>query len=518
VSGFQTYGINGMKMKNKLIDYWRKIMVKGNIHEIETPTLTPHSVLKASGHVDRFTDYVIETDDKTIRADHFVKDYMKSKNYDSSIVDSWTADQLENYVNKNKLFEKEIKVTTKNLMHQTVDGNYLRPEIAQSIFTDFRQFYDYFDQKLPFGISQTGKSYRKEISPEQFTRMREFVQMETEYFFDPRDTSHSNYNNIKHLHVPLLTQNLQLNVLPPVADISLQFAVDNKLICNEIMAYFIGSIYLYAKTIGIDMNKIRFRQHLSTEMAHYAIECWDLECFVNDSWLECVGCAYRGDYDLIAHNNSDCNRVKTSEFTMIKVLRPDIKKIKKSFTDVTLLSAVSRLTEDDHTKLLNNETIDVNGHKLDLDYFIVLEEKKWYTYIPHVIEPSFGLERILYVLLAHNFKIRKNSTRSVLTLPSNMAPYDVAIFALSNKDSLTPFVSSLENELSRNGLRCLVDNSSVGIGKKYVRSDELGIYNAITIDFDTINDNSVTIRKRDSMEQVRINIDNLKENINKYIN
>ncbi|AYV78868.1 MAG: glycyl-tRNA synthetase [Edafosvirus sp.] len=455
-SGFQDYGIVGFMIKQKFLKLWRNhfLFNEDNIEEIETPTIMSYDILKASGHIDKFDDLVVtDKTGKCYRADHLIKDHMKEQKLDPSIVDTMNKIEMEDYINTNKLtmdehfqrnFER-IKVEPRNLMFHAGEEYYLRPELAQGIFVNFDQLSSYMKNELPFGISQVGKSYRKEVSPQSFIRMREFTQAEIEYFFDPNNQNHKNFDTVKHLKIPILSSNMQIKGLPVDTSIDLETCVKNGLICNQILAYFLGRIYLFADQIGLDKTKIRFRQHLPQEMAHYAADCWDMECQISGSWIECMGCANRRSFDLESH------------------------KI---------------------TKLKRNNI----------------------EYHSHVIEPSFGIDRLLLAIFDHNFKMRKDDNkRTVLSLPYKLCPYEVAIFQLSNKEELISILHQVKASLKNSGFKCYTDMTSTSIGKKYVRTDRIGIKYAITIDFDTLKDNTVTIRERDSTNQIRMQISDLKD-------
>ena len=209
-SGFQDYGILGVKLKNNLLNLWRKIMLDTNIYEVEIPTIMPHAVLKASGHVDRFTDYVVYDSNGTChRADHLAKKWFSEHNMPelADIVDSWDQGTLEKNINQYGMLDSQIQVITKNLMIEVpsntlilgTESDYLRPELAQGIFVNFKTYHTYFQHEdadfKAFGIAQIGKSYRKEISPQPFVRMREFTQAEIEYFFDPKNIDQIKMNH-----------------------------------------------------------------------------------------------------------------------------------------------------------------------------------------------------------------------------------------------------------------------------------------------------------------------------------
>ena len=165
---------------------------------------------------------------------------------------------------------------------------------------------------------------------------------------------------------------------------------------------------------------------------------------------------------------------------------------------------------DNSICILNKDLIDIEEESLSINY---------QEYFPHIIEPSFGIDRLIYAVLEQNFWAReKDPNRVVLSLPSFLTPYDIAVFQLSKNEKLNNKVTEIINLLRDTGFKCYTDSSSVNIGKKYVRCDEIGIKFAITVDFDSLNDNKVTIRDRDLMKQVRVNIDDIIETLSLMLN
>lgn len=305
LAGFQDYGIIGCRIKKKFLEVWREHFLTENIDEVEVPDIVPYPVLKASGHVDKFTDPVVEIDGHEIRADHLVKEIYKARNLDEGLVDSLNREELEQVINtsrtllegpkgilmtlhvpegavpnpsnpnpKSKDVEKEvelIKVKTKSLMLGLNDGSLylMRPEIAQTIYPNFRRYYDYHKGRLPFGIAQTGRSYRNEICPKPFERLRSFHQAEIEYFYDPLQPTHRDWSAVAMLRVPLFSSGDQISQSTSTMR-TLKEALETNIIKDQITATYIGKVHLFAEAIGL--KTFRFRQHLSTEMAHYAVD------------------------------------------------------------------------------------------------------------------------------------------------------------------------------------------------------------------------------------------------------
>lgn len=504
-TGFQDYGIVGYKIKQNIIDAWRRIFIgqDNDIYEVETPLITPYNILKTSGHIDNFTDYVIyNKEGKCYRADHLVKNHELF----NGNVDEMKPEQLEEYIKHNNLIDcdAETHVVTKNLMLEVGSSDnkrFLRPEIAQGIFINMKQYIDHFSGKLPFGIAQVGKSFRHEVSPQPFIRLREFTQAEIEYIYDPSIGKHKLFSDVQNHIIPLFSSEDQIT-RDQLKLIRICDAVEDGIICNQIMGYFLGKIYEFANFIGLNIFKIRFRQHLKNEMAHYAIQCWDLECLVDNSWLECAGCAHRGSHDLTAHNIGNVFNIKRNNYSIQLEKNINIKEIKGTNIDV------QGVLQD----IKNNVNVDeiILKYNIPREHIIVKEIKIWESFIPNVIEPSIGIDRICYALLSHNLYKRKGDiSRLVLRLNKQIAPYNVAIFQLSSKPELNQIVQDIVKKLSREGFKCYIEDSSISIGKKYVRADEIGINDCVTVDFKTLNDNSVTIRSRDNMQQIRIEVNKL---------
>lgn len=529
LTGYQDYSINGTKIKNNLIRLWRDEFIEksSNIHEVDIPTVVHSSVLRASGHVDRFADYVVIDDTGTEhRADHLVKSWASSNNVEIN-VDVMDANMLENYINShNILSNKNSRVISKNLMFQ-LNNEYLRPELAQGIFVNFEIYNSYVNVNdfKPFGIAQIGKSYRKEISPQPFIRMREFTQAELEYFFDPMTPNHNGYESIKNVIVRLWTENMQINNQTEI-NISIKEAVDSGLIIHELMAYFIVRIAEFAKLIGLSDDKVRFRQHCSNELAHYANQCWDLECLVEGKWLECVGCADRGCYDLNAHSQIQPLIAHRTLSTAIKHTDYKIKalpsKLKEKFKNTEIkkiMDHFDNLQSDKiqmYVKCINNTesiitVIDSIEYDIPYDFFEIkniLRTVDHEIFTPHVIEPSFGIDRLIYAIIDHNL-IMRNDRRICLSLVPKLAIYDFACFPLHKKESMILIANKIREHLCHMGLKCFMDDTSISIGKKYVRCDELGVRYVITVDPSSLETGKVTIRERNSMQQLYHDTDSI---------
>lgn len=517
--GFHTYGPNGLTLRNKVIELWRKLLVQGNVHEIDTPNLQSREVLTNSGHVGRFNDLIISNgSNEVFRADHLVKNFADKNNIVlSKPIDDFTKDELLEFVKVYKAVENSENATIapKNLMFGCGDL-YLRPEIAQGMFTEFDQFHERF-YDLPFGLAQVGKSYRNEISCQPFTRLKEFTQAEVEYFFDPNNESHPYFNQVSYLTLPFLTQTTQLENKEDSIRTNLTEAVKNGTLVNEILAYFLGKIYLFATSLGIPDSHIRFRQHLPNELSHYARQCWDLEILlVNGQWIECVGCAHRGDYDLTNHNIQGQNFIRKydTKYTRYKVTLD--KKMEKSFSKDEIKAFYL------HTKgKLYESEQDIASDELLQKYkgaLVITETQEIVRskVIPYVIEPSVGIDRIIFAMANNLLKRRDNDhDRIVFNLKPSLSPYDVGLFVLSNDERLVTIAHKIQDLLR--DYKVYTDFSGTSIGKRYVRSDQIGIPFVITVDFDSITDEAVTIRRISDGYQYRYMINGIENQLNYLI-
>lgn len=466
-SGFWTYGPLGVEMKNNIKNLWWKEFVQSreDVVGIDGSIITHPKVWKASGHVEGFIDPLVicEKCGTRHRADHLVEDVL---NIEADGLDKKALQKLitENNIKCTKC-KKELKdVSVFNLMFKTVVGPvedekntaYLRPETAQNIFVNWKPVLDTTRIKLPFGIAQVGKAFRNEISPRNFMfRSREFEQMEIEFFVNP-----SNKNKVpKYLFSEV--ESVEMNVLDEIAQkknkkpkkMKLKDCV-NKVIKNKWQAYWIGKYYHWLLGLGLNPKNLRVRQHHKEELSHYAEDTWDIDYNFAFGWQELMGNANRGKFDLTQHE-----------------------------------------------KFSNK----------NLKYF---DESSREKFIPYVAsEPSIGVDRLFLALLsdAYHEEEVKGKKRVVLKLNPKIAPYELGVFPLVKKKDLP--------EKAREVFRMLQPHFSVfyddsgSIGRRYRRQDEIGTPFGITVDFDTLVDDTVTIRNRDTMEQERVRINELVQNL-----
>ena len=419
------FGPLGTLLKENIRNAWKLKFIQENKYNygVDAAIIMNPKVWVASGHVASFADPLIDCKKckSRHRADKLIEDFTNG----DITADGWSNEQIENYINKNNivcpvcgkldytpirkfnlLFETSIGVTddTKNTV-------YLRGETAQGIFTNFKNIERSMRAKIPFGIAQTGKAFRNEITPGNFIfRTREFEQMELEFFCKP---------------------NTDL----------------------EWFGYWKNYCMDFLRTLGLSSEKLRMRDHAKEELAFYSKATTDIEYLFPMGWGELWGIADRTDYDLGVHQEH-------------------------------------------------------SGQ--DLRY---LDPETNEKYLPYVIEPSVGLERLLLAILSDAYteeEIGENDSRIVLKINPALAPIKVNILPLVKKihgDKATEIYSELCKKFS-----CSYDESG-SIGKRYRRADAIGTPYCITVDDETINNNTVTIRNRDTMEQETININDLEDYI-----
>jgi glycyl-tRNA synthetase len=424
-----------------------------------------------------------------------------------------------------------------NLMFGTQIGpsghipGFLRPETAQGIFVNFKRLLDFNGGRLPFGAATIGQAFRNEIAPRSgLLRVREFTLAEIEYFVHP-DREHRRHakfalSGVKNLQVPLLTREAQAAggkaLLMTLGD-----AVDAGVIDNETLAYFIGRTaqFLIAAGLTRPLEQFRFRQHRANEMAHYANDCWDAEIFTSYGFVECVGIADRSCYDLTKHSEKSkvdlvaYERFETPVTAHVTHLKLDKAAIGKQYKKAgkAIEARIEAAAEDEKRALA--EKLAVNGQievVIDGETFVLTKdvvqvqhrEEKVHgrNFIPSVIEPSFGLGRILYSLLENAYYVRAgdDEQRAVLGLSPLIAPYKCVVLPLSGNEAFGPLVERVRKELTSLGISCKVDDSGSAIGRRYARSDEIGIPFGVTVDFQSVSDLTVTLRERDSCTQVRL--------------
>jgi glycyl-tRNA synthetase len=506
IAGFYDYGPLGSQLKNNIENLWRKyFLLKDNCVEIITPTITLYEVLKASGHVEEFTDLTVDCN-KCNRS-YKVEDIIEK---DISIEQAIKEDHIICPVCKSKLHDAHPI----NLMFSTTIGisegrkAFLRPETAQGIFTNFHLLYQYSRKKLPFGVIQIGRGYRNEISPRQGTlRQREFSMAEAEVFFDPKDKTHPLFESIKDEKLTLFDNEKEWKI-------TVEDAVKKKIINNQALAYYMYLTQNFLFSAGIDKKKFRFRKHASDELAHYATECWDAELYSERfGWIECVGIADRSAYDLNSHilnSNVDMYALRPFEHpreVTVKKLIPKMNILGPRFSNKAgeiqqQLEHIDATTIKKITVTIDNESIDIPKDCYDI--VEITEKQSGEKFVPHVIEPSYGIDRILYFLLEHNYVEgkKKDENYTILKMKPLIAPIKVGVFPLIGDENLIRIAKDIDVTLREEGIATFYDENGT-IGRRYARMDEIGTPFCITVDHETLNDSKVTIRNRDTTEQER---------------
>ena len=533
IAGLFDFGPIGGRLRRRLNNAWLEHWCsQGDIVEIDSPTITPESVLVASGHVGEFNDHMSECNacGGAFRSDHLVEECHPNP-------DVLAADELDQLISENNIIcptcnTNDWKVAKPmNLMFSTSIGAmkggrtaYMRPETAQGMFMLFPALYRHFRNRLPFGAVQTGKGYRNEISPRQgMIRLREFNMAELEYFIDPEvEPNHdfSKWDSSLFNLVPDPENGAPLKLSPGEAS-------EKDIIRHPTVAWFMARTWDFLVSVGIDPDKIRFRQHEGTEMAHYASDCWDAEIHGSYGWIECVGIAHRGCYDLAAHESATGDHnlrawrpydtPKEVDKTILagkgSVIGPTFKE-KAGLVNTALeaLEGWSPVFPFD-LQLTDGTMVTIEENMVEEKRIQSTEHGEWF--LPHVVEPAFGIDRILWHVLDHGYieSDKGGEAYTVLRLNPSIAPIDVAILPLMEKDGLDEMAHDIHRRIcSTRNLASYYDGSG-SIGRRYARADEVGVPWAVTVDHESMQDGTVTIRRRDDGTQVRIQVDDLIENL-----
>lgn len=527
-AGFYDYGPLGATLKRRIEDTWRQFFViQEGFAEIEAPTIGVEGIFQASGHLSGFSDPLTGCKEckEVYRADHLIKHIIE-------VPDALSNEEIYKVIQENEVACPECggelsEVYEFNLMFKTMIGpgnktqGYLRPETAQGMFINFPRLLRYFRDSLPFAAVQIGKSYRNEISPRQgVIRLREFTQAEAEIFIDPRDKTHPKFDQVKDISMKFYSQAAQEKGEPE--EMTFGQAVERGMVAHQTLAYYVARTYQFLLAVGISPERLRFRQHKSDEMAHYAADCWDAEVLLDHlGWIEIVGVADRTDYDLKAHaSQSKVNLtvfvhydqpVKRSKLVVkpdMKALGPRFKGQAKAVADALKAMSVEDLKGNKIKVQVEGVTVEIEPSLVS--YETVDEEIRGEEIVPHVIEPSFGIDRIVYTVMDHSFyeDVVDSEPRSVLRFNSGVAPVEVAVLPLMDRDVLVKPAKEILDGLRSRGIRVDYDTSG-SIGRRYRRNDEVGTPYCVTIDYETQEQGTVTIRDRDSMKQVKLNREQL---------
>lgn len=419
-----SYGPYGAELKKNIKDLWWKFFVQSrpDVVGIDGPILLHPLVWQASGHVEGFNDALVDCKEckGRFRADKIIEEQAK-KDVEGLSLESLSQLLKELKIvcpncNKsnftevrhfNLMFKTEMSKT--DLRHNVA---YLRPETAQAIFLDYKNIIDTMRVKIPFGIAQTGKAFRNEITPGNFIfRVIEFEQMEIEYFVE-QNTWQQHFDK------------------------------------------WLNDMKKWCSLIGLDNNKIHLSPHSEEKLSHYSKKTIDITYDFPFGTNELYGIAYRTDFDLCRHQKFS---------------------------------------------------------KVSLEYRDPVNNKK---FTPHVIEPTFGVDRTILALLCDAYEVQKlenGETRTVLHFNNNIAPVKFAVFPLMKKEELVKEATKVF-DIIKDSFTTEYDDAGA-IGRRYRRQDELGTPYCLTIDYQTLEDKTITVRERDSMKQIRIKIENLNEQL-----
>jgi glycyl-tRNA synthetase len=451
VGGFITYGPLGASLKRRLEEKFRRFYLQPlAILEIETSVIMPGNVLEASGHVENFKEPTVECAKckNKFRADHLLQEFGKMTDTETErLTLQNVVDELKNH----KIhcpecggdFDKAEQFMT---MFTTTIGPYSdsigygRPEAAQGIFVEFKRILESARGRLPLGVAQIGHALRNEISPRQGpVRLREFTIIDIEFFLDPEDRKCLIINEVEDetLRMVLAENKLKGNTEP--VTVTIKEALSKGIIQEEWQAYFMAQAKKFLVELGVPEEKQRFIEKLDYERAHYSVQGFDQEVYLERwGWTEVSGHNYRTDFE---------------------------------------------------------------------------SEEGGRRFVPHVIEPSFGLDRLVYVALEYAYA--KQDKRAVLSLARDLAPMQVSVFPLMNKDGLLEKADEVYHMLVNEGFSVYWDSSG-SIGRRYARADEAGTPLGITVDYQTLEDGTLTLRDRDSWRQVRSELGKLPELLHAY--
>jgi glycyl-tRNA synthetase len=538
VGGFVTYGPLGARLKQNIEAKLRELFVtKLGVLEIESSVITPGKVFEASGHVNHFKEPMVECSkcSKRFRADHLLEEYAKQSCVET---EKMSLTEIQKALEKHSItcpecgggFKPPQQFLT---MFETTIGPYSgaigygRPEAAQGIFVEFNRLYAAAREKLPFGVLQIGHALRNEISPRQgLIRLREFTIADLEFFFDPEEPDCCLLKDVENETLRLYLAPERLKCSEKTIEVTVKDAVAQKLIQSEWQAFFMAMAKKLLTEIGVPAENQRFIEKTQWEKAHYATQSFDQEVLVDRwDWIEVSGHAYRTDYDLSCHmktSGADLRVYKEYEKPVEEeqlVVKPIMAKLGPAFKGeaakvAELLSKAP--AEEVAASLEKNGYYTVQNYKVLPEYVDVSRQKtivRGKRFIPHVVEPSFGCDRLFYVALEYAYRVKDE--RVLMSFSRGIAPTQVGVYPLVSKDGLVEKAQEVHKLLADEGFAAEFDETG-SIGRRYARADEAGVPLGITIDYDTLNDGTVTIRDRDTWQQVRSSIKDLSKLLHKY--
>jgi len=404
---------------------------------------------------------------------------------------------------------------------------YGRPEAAQGIFVEFRRLYEMAREKLPFGVLQIGHALRNEISPRQsLIRLREFTIIDLEFFFDPEEPNCHLLNDVENETLRLILAENKLRGSEEITKTTVKEALKKGYIKTEWQAVFMALAQKLLIELGVTAEKQRFIEKLPWEKAHYSLQSFDQQVYVERwGWVEVSGHAYRTDYDLKRHmefSGEDMRVFKEYEKpveTQELIIKPIMAKLGPIFKAeaAKVAETLSKVDPKEVEASFKKSGYYMLGkHKILPEHVEITHEKvveRGKRFIPHVVEPSFGSDRLFYVALEYAYHVKDD--RAMLSFPRDIAPIQVGVYPLVSKDGLPEKASELHKIILDEGFVAEYDEAG-SIGRRYARADEVGIPLGITVDYETLSDNTITMRDRDSWKQVRSRIEDLPELLRKY--
>jgi glycyl-tRNA synthetase len=535
VAGFYDLGPLGVRLKEKIVNLWRKYFVQRHasfVVEIETPIIAPAKVFEASGHLEHFTDPIVEClkCGRKFRADHLIEEKLGIKAEGLSI-EEMTRLIREHNIRCPVCGGELSEVKRFNLLFKTTIGPYsenvgfLRPENAQGMFVAFRRVYETMRQRIPLGIAQIGRVARNEISPRQgMIRLREFTIAEMEFFFDPEDPWGNGLLDellakVEDTRLRILRAEDRREGVEEPSEYKVREAIEEKIVSTPWLAYWMSVARDFVKALGIPEADMYFEEKPPEERAHYSAQTFDqLVKISRFGWVEVSGHSYRTDYDLSRHmkySGQDLRVFKQYEKPVIvkrKIVIVDKAWVGRTYREKAreILDKIAKLSaEQAEEELRKKGYVEVAGVKIPKEYVRIIEKEEKITgkrYLPHVVEPSFGIERLLLVTLDHALDERNG--RTILKLPRMLAPVEAAVYPLTRDSRLVAKAKAIHNMLLEAGFYAIYDDDG-SIGRRYARADEIGVPVAITVDYETLEDDTVTLRDRDTWEQVRVPIQKL---------
>ena len=538
VSGFVTYGFLGARLKQNIEKKLRELFVnKLGIIEIDAPIIAPAKVFEASGHVEHFKEPMVEClkCGRRFRADHLLQEKTQLSETE---VEKFSLEELKEAIEKadvrcpecgGKFGEPKHFLT----MFKTSIGPYSeavgygRPEAAQNIFVEFRRLHEIAREKLPFGAMQIGHALRTEISPRQgLIRLREFTIADIEFFFDPDEPNCYLLKDFENETLRLVLAESKLRGSEETVEVTVREALEKGLIKIPWQAVFMALAKRLLMDLGVPAEKQRFIEKLPWERAHYSLQSFDQEVYVDRwGWIEVSGHAYRTDYDLKRHmqySGADTRVFKEYEKPIEiekTVVKPLMAKLGPVFKDKA--QKIAEMLEETPPEEIE-ASFKGKGYYMLGEYKILPEHveitrcrvtEKGRRFIPHVVEPSFGLDRLVYVTLEYAYRVKED--RVILSFPRDVAPIQVGVYPLVSRDGLPEKAMQVYKLLVDEGFVAEYDEAG-SIGKRYARADEAGIPLGITIDYQTLKDDTVTVRDRDTWKQVRNKIAVLPELLYRY--